>query len=53
VLSETGNTLEAASRIFETLYGLDRPDVKRIHAQLAPETGLGRAINDRLKKGSS
>jgi L-threonylcarbamoyladenylate synthase len=52
VLSETGNILEAAARLFETLHGLDRPDIKRIHAQLAPENGLGRAINDRLKKGS-
>jgi L-threonylcarbamoyladenylate synthase len=53
VLSETGNTLEAAARLFETLHDLDRPDIKRIHAQLAPETSLGRAINDRLKRGSS
>jgi L-threonylcarbamoyladenylate synthase len=52
-LSETGNTLEAAARLFETLHELDRPDIKRIHAQLAPETGLGRAINDRLKRGSN
>jgi L-threonylcarbamoyladenylate synthase len=53
VLSETGNTLEAAARLFETLHGLDRPGINRIHAQLAPENGLGRAINDRLMKGSS
>jgi L-threonylcarbamoyladenylate synthase len=53
VLSETGNTIEAAARLFETLHALDKPDISRIHAQLAPETGLGRAINDRLMRGSN
>jgi L-threonylcarbamoyladenylate synthase len=53
VLSETGNILEAAARLFETLHDLDRPDINRIHAQLAPENGLGRAINDRLRRGSN
>ncbi|MDR2717339.1 MAG: threonylcarbamoyl-AMP synthase [Treponema sp.] len=53
VLSETGNMLEAAARLFETLHELDRLDVRRIYAQLAPEEGLGAAINDRLRRASN
>jgi len=52
VLSKTGDMLEAASRLFETLHELDRLDVKRIYARLAPEHGLGAAINDRLRRAS-
>jgi L-threonylcarbamoyladenylate synthase len=50
VLSETGNITEAATRFFSSLHALDRPEVKCIYAQLAPEEGLGIAINDRLQK---
>jgi L-threonylcarbamoyladenylate synthase len=53
VLSETGSMAEAASRLFEILHELDSSGVKQIHAQLAPETGLGRAINDRLRRAAS
>jgi L-threonylcarbamoyladenylate synthase len=53
VLSETGNMLEAAARLFETLHELDRLDIKRIYAQFAPEHGLGAAINDRLRRASN
>jgi hypothetical protein len=52
VLSETGNMLSAAARLFETLHELERLKVGRIHAQLVPEEGLGVAINDRLRRGS-
>jgi L-threonylcarbamoyladenylate synthase len=52
VLSETGNMLEAASRLFETLHELDRLNVNRIYAQFVPEEGLGAAINDRLRRAS-
>jgi len=53
VLSETGDTVEAAARLFQTLHELDRLNPKRIHAQLAPEHGLGPAINDRLRRAGS
>jgi L-threonylcarbamoyladenylate synthase len=53
VLSETGDPIEAAARLFETLHELDQCGVARIHAQLAPQTGLGAAINDRLRRGSN
>ncbi|MCL2190624.1 MAG: L-threonylcarbamoyladenylate synthase [Treponema sp.] len=53
VLSETGDAVEAAARLFQTLHELDCLSPKRIHAQLAPERGLGMAINDRLRRASA
>ena len=49
-LSVAGNLKEAASNLFKTLRRLDKlkPDV--ILADLFPEEGLGKAINDRLSK---
>ena len=58
VLSETGQVLEAAACLFETLHEIDRRNEKAlrkvslIFAQLAPPEGLGEAINDRLRRGS-
>jgi len=53
VLSGVGDVLEAASRLFETLYELDGGGFSRIFAQFAPPEGLGEAINDRLRRASS
>ena len=53
VLSEKGNMPEAAAKLFEILHDLDRPDIKRIHASLVPEEGLGIAINDRLRRAAA
>ena len=53
VLSETGNLNEAAARLFQVLHFLDRSGAARICAQLAPEKGLGIAINDRLRRASA
>ncbi|MCL2804647.1 MAG: L-threonylcarbamoyladenylate synthase [Treponema sp.] len=53
VLSEAGQPLEAASRLFETLHELDNGRISRIFAQLAPPKGLGEAINDRLTRASA
>ena len=50
VLSETGNLQEAAANLFETLHKLDSIGLSAIYTQLAPEEGLGIAINDRLKR---
>jgi len=53
VLSETGNSAEAAARFFQSLHELDRPEITRIYAQLAPQKGLGVAINDRLQRAGA
>jgi len=53
VLSERGQVLEAASRFFETLHELDNGKILRIFVQLAPQEGLGSAINDRIFHASA
>ena len=53
VLSETGDMLEAAARLFEALHELDAGGARLILAQLAPEKGLGAAINDRLRRAAA
>jgi L-threonylcarbamoyladenylate synthase len=47
-LSESGSAAEAAARLFAALHEMDAQGFTRIHAEAAPETGLGHAINDRL-----
>ena len=44
---------EAAARLFAGLRKLDMLDVDVILAETAPEVGLGRAINDRLKRAAA
>jgi L-threonylcarbamoyladenylate synthase len=50
VLSVTGDLSEAAARLFELLHDLDRLGLSHIRAELVPDTGLGPAINDRLRR---
>ena len=52
VLSEDGDFREAAAHFFSYLIELDRDDVDIIYAEEVPETGLGRAIMERLRKAS-
>ena len=52
VLSSAGDATEAAARLFQALRELDSLRPKQIHAQLAPEQGLGAAINDRLRRAA-
>jgi L-threonylcarbamoyladenylate synthase len=54
-LSETGDLVEAAARLFQTLRDADRlagPGGQIAFAPI-PETGLGRAINDRLRRAAA
>jgi L-threonylcarbamoyladenylate synthase len=52
-LSETGDTIEAAANLFDMLHSLDKPEISRINAELAPGRDLGPALNDRLKKAAA
>lgn len=52
VLSPSGDLREAASNFFSFLIELDRDDVDIIYAEKLPETGIGRAVMERLKKAS-
>lgn len=52
VLSPTSNIREAAYRLFSALRELDSKGSELILAEPVPEKGIGRAINDRLKKAA-
>jgi len=56
-LSEVMDLIEAASRLFDGLRWLDmegvRLGLRGIAAKPVPETGLGRAINDRLRRAAA
>lgn len=51
-LSKSGNLKEAAANLFEALRQMDESDADVILCDVLPETGLGRAINDRLKRAA-
>lgn len=51
-LSESGNLKEAAANLFDALRKMDESGASVILCDLLPETGLGKAINDRLKRAA-
>lgn len=51
-LSERGDLLEAAANLFAYLKALDLPQHSRIAVMDIPETEIGIAINDRLKRAA-
>jgi L-threonylcarbamoyladenylate synthase len=53
VLSESGTTQEAAQHLFSALRELDKKDFEIILAELVPDNGLGKAINDRLNRAAA
>ena len=52
-LSRTGDLAEAAANLFAMLRRLDRPEFTGIAVMPIPEQGLGRAINDRLRRAAA
>jgi L-threonylcarbamoyladenylate synthase len=52
VLSPEGNLREAAASFFAALRRLDAAGLDLIVAELFPEIGLGRALNDRLRRAA-
>jgi len=53
ILSPTGGLAEAAANLFAAMRRLDSAGLRLILAQLAPDQGLGRAINDRLQRAAA
>ena len=53
VLAPGGDVTEAASNLFAYLRRLDQLPVSRLYAQLVPDEGLGRAVNDRLRRAAA
>lgn len=52
-LSASGDLVEAASNLFGHLHLLDAMEGARIAVAPIPDTGLGRAINDRLRRAAA
>ena len=52
-LSETGDLTEAAANLFRHLHTLNEAKPTGIAVMHVPETGLGRAINDRLRRAAA
>ena len=52
-LSPSGDLTEAAANLFAQLHALDRPGLEAIAVMPIPETGLGAAINDRLRRAAA
>ena len=53
VLAPSGNVLDAARNLFAYLRLLDALPVTQLYAQLVPDEGLGRAVNDRLRRAAA
>jgi len=52
-LSPAGDLRAAAANLFAFMRELDRDDVDIILAEQVPEQGLGKAINDRLRRAAA
>lgn len=52
-LSQSGDIAEAAKNLFAAMRTLDSLDVSVILSELLPEAGLGRAVNDRLRRAAA
>lgn len=52
-LSPSGDLTEAAANLFAQIRALDRPEIARIAVMPIPQTGLGLAINDRLRRAAA
>jgi L-threonylcarbamoyladenylate synthase len=53
VLSPAGDEIEQAANLFDALHRLADADLDRIAAQAVPDSGLGRAVMDRLRRAAA
>ncbi|MGR3809483.1 L-threonylcarbamoyladenylate synthase [Jiulongibacter sp. NS-SX5] len=53
ILSPSKDLKEAAQNLFAGLRYLDGLDIETIYLELVPEEGIGRAINDRLRRAAA
>ena len=52
-LSEEGNMNEAAKNLYAALHDMDQKGFKRIFIEAFPSDGLGKTMNDRLKRATA
>ncbi len=53
ILSPSGQVEEAAQNLFAALREFDKMPVEHVIAELVPDVGIGRAINDRLRRAAA
>jgi L-threonylcarbamoyladenylate synthase len=53
ILSPSGSVVEAAARLFSCLHRLDALDLDAIQVEPVPESGVGAAVMDRLRRGAA
>jgi len=53
ILSKNGDLHEAAQHLFSHMRKLDEMDIDLIIVELVPDEGLGRAINDKLRRAAA
>jgi L-threonylcarbamoyladenylate synthase len=53
ILSPEGNLEQAAQRLFSSLRTLDKMNIDLILAEEVPDVGIGKAINDRLRRAAA
>lgn len=53
ILSPNGDLHEAATNFFSALRKLDEANIDLILAEFVPDKGIGRAVNDRLRRAAS
>lgn len=53
ILSPSGDLHEAAKNLFSYLHQLEQSGAELIISELLPETGIGIAVNDRLRRASA
>ena len=51
-LSESGDLVEATAKLYALMHELDKPEYDLILVDAIPESGLGMALNDRLRRAS-
>jgi L-threonylcarbamoyladenylate synthase len=52
-LSQMGILIEAARHLFDLLHRLDTQGYRSLYVQLAPEVGIGVAVNNRLRRAAA
>lgn len=53
ILSQSGNLEEAARNLFAALRQFDQMEIEVILAEPVPDSGIGKAINDRLRRAAT
>jgi L-threonylcarbamoyladenylate synthase len=51
-LSESQNFEEASRNLYSTFYELDQMQLDRIYIKLLPDIGIGKSLNDRIRRAA-